>query len=277
MTDSSSTTCAACGAVASGKFCAHCGAALTSQACASCGGELAPGANFCARCGAAVTRAGHAGVPAAAMRGLAPTPASERTPWIIATVLCAVTIAAVLYAANKRTPPDAPSMANAGNAVTGIADDPGATPATQGAPDISNLTPHQQFTRLEAHIDSMLQHGDTTNVAFFMQMSLQAYANLPPADRDIDAQYHAAIRQAQLGSLDTARAMADSIMRKSPNNLLGDVVRTMTAEFAGDSAGARAARATFRTHFDAEMAKKRPEYLAHQAFLDQFRQTTGTP
>lgn len=270
-------TCPACGASASGNFCANCGAALTSRSCAACGNDLDPAANFCARCGADASAGSRAGSPATAGRGRVPTPASDRTPWIIATALCAITIAAVLYAANKRTPPAAPSMANAGNAVTGIADEPGAAPTAQRAPDISNLTPRQQFTRLEGRIDSMLQHGDTTNVAFFMQMSLQAYANLPPAERDIDAQYHAAIRQAQLGSLDTARAMADTIMRESPNNLLGDVVRAMTGEFAGDSTAVRAARAAFRQHFDVEMAKKRPEYLEHQAFLDQFRQTTGTP
>jgi hypothetical protein len=270
-------TCAACGASATGNFCANCGAAVTSRSCPGCGNELDPAANFCAQCGAGAAAGTRAASPGAAGRGLVPMPASDRTPWIIATALCAITIAAVLYAANKRTPPEAPSMANAGNAVTGIADDPGAAPAGQRAPDISNLTPRQQFNRLEGRIDSMLQHGDTTNVAFFMQMSLQAYANLPAGERDIDAQYHAAIRQAQLGSLDTARAMADTIMHESPDNLLGDVVRAMAAEFAADSTALRAARTAFRTHFDAEMAKKRPEYLEHQAFLDQFRQTTGAP
>lgn len=265
MSEAIKAMCPACGHPAEGNFCAHCGATLGTARCAACGGELSPGANFCHRCGASRSSATPA-VPARAA-----SHPSDRTAWVVAAILCVVTIAAVVYAASRRGAAPAPQMANAGNAVTGVADDPTA-PAAAGmrAPDISNLTPREQFTRLDTRISSMLQSGDTTNVAFFMQMALQAYANLPDTARDVDIRYHAGMRQAQLGALDTARAQADTILRMAPNNLLAYVLRAAVANFSGDSAGERQARSDFKAHYAAEIAKARPEYQEHKGFLAQF-------
>src|SRR4051812_49112297 len=69
----STTTCASCGTIASGRYCANCGAVLTGVACSSCSAELSPGAKFCHRCGAPT-----AGAP--------PTPETRTNslPWIVA-------------------------------------------------------------------------------------------------------------------------------------------------------------------------------------------------
>jgi hypothetical protein len=207
--------------------------------------------------------------------------ASDRTAWIIACVLITLVIIGVVYSANRRSTPDVPAMDNAGNAgagaaAAGVAANPvaGCTP-TGPAPDISKLTPKQQFLHLVDRIDGWLVKGDTACVITFTPMALNAYANLTATDRDVDAQYRAAMVQAEVGMFANARALADSILITAPDNLLGYYVRATTAEFAGDSATAQAARGAFRTHYDAEMKKNRPEYAEHRAFLAQYRASDG--
>lgn len=195
-------------------------------------------------------------------------------PWLIAALLVVVVIVGVILAATRRGAPVVPTMANAGNAVQGVADDPSTT-ATSRAPDISNLTPKEQYARLVARISQAMDKGDTATVITFTPMALGAYANLPRADRDIDARFHAAILQAEVGMFDNARAVADTIMQLAPDDLFGYYIRATVAEFAGDSATAKSARAGFRDHFDAEMKKQRPEYTEHLALLQQYRQGDG--
>jgi len=206
------------------------------------------------------------------------TPAgASRAPWLVAGVLVVMIIAGVLYSANRRAAPDVPSMANAGNAgtaVTGLADNPNAGCVPTGpAPDISKLTPKERFVRLVDRINGYLDKNDTACVITFTPMALGAYANLAPADRDIDARYHAAMLEAQVGMLDNARALADTIMAAAPDNLFGYYIRATTAEFAGDSAAAKAGRAAFQAHYDAEMKKNRPEYTEHRPLLEQYRKS----
>jgi hypothetical protein len=198
---------------------------------------------------------------------------------MIAGVLVVLVVGGVLYSANRRAAPDVPVMANAGNAggaVTGIADNPASSCAPSGpAPDISKLTPKERFVRLVDRITTYLEKNDTACVITFTPMALGAYGNLPAADRDIDAQYHAAMLEAQVGMLDNASALADTIMTTAPDNLFGYYIRAVTAEFAGDSAKARSARAAFRLHYDVEMKKNRPEYSEHRPFLEQYRTSEG--
>jgi hypothetical protein len=213
------------------------------------------------------------GDPTAPAGPRVPLPASDRIPWIIAAVLATLTIVAVLYAANRRAHPDIPSMANAGNATPGAADVP-AGPAGR-PPDLSTMTPREQFTRLNARIAQALEKGDTATVVNFTPMAFGAYANLPDTDRDVDVRYQVAMLQAQVGMFPEARAMADTIMTLAPDNLLAYYIRATVAEFAGDSAQARIARAGFRAHYDAELKTRRPEYTAHLPFLEQYRKGNG--
>lgn len=208
-------------------------------------------------------------------RGLVPLPSSGRTPWVVAGLMILVTIAAVAYFARKRSEPSIPSMANAGNAVPGAADAGGAGVPVGRAPDISNLTPKEQYTRLVERISRAEEAGDSATAMNFTPMALGAYANLPPGDRDIDARYHAAMLQARARMLDNASALADTIMKESPDNLLGYYVRAVVAGVAGDWAKARAARAAFRAHYDAELKKRRPEYILNRGLLEQYRQGEG--
>jgi hypothetical protein len=214
--------------------------------------------------------------PFAARAGASPLPAGaagNRTPWIIAGILTIVTIAAIAYSARGKGAPEGTDMGNAGNATPAAA---GGTGGTLGpAPDISQMTPREQFARLEARVTAAAEKGDSATVINFTPMALGAYTNLPPGDRDIDARYHAAMLQAQVGMFPGALALADTINAESKNNLMATYIRIMVAEFQGDSAKAKAERAKFRDNFDAEMKTKRPEYVDHQPFLENYRKNAG--
>lgn len=197
---------------------------------------------------------------------------ANKAPWLIALALTVVTVAAITYSAKAKGAATPPDMANAGNSAAGGT----AAPTSLGvAPDISQMTPREQFSRLEGRVTAAAEKGDTATVINFTPMALGAYANLPPGDRDIDARYHAAMLQAQVGMFPGALALADSITTESKHNLMATYIRIMVAEYQGDSTKARAERATFRADFDAEMKTKRPEYVDHQPFLENYFKTDG--
>jgi hypothetical protein len=238
--------------------------ASTQRFCTGCGIALTAGVRFCSACGTPIG-GGAARQPA----GAVPTPASTGSPapWIVAGLLTVVAVAAVIYAATDRTEPPAAG-------VTIGAD--GATAAPTGpAPDISNMTPREQFTRLSDRVTEASEKGDTATVLRFTPMALGAYANLPPGDRDIDARYHMAMIQAQVGMFAEAAALADTILTEAPNNLMGYFVQAIIADFQGDKGKAEAARAAYRKQYDSELAKKRDEYQAHLALLEAFKNAPG--
>lgn len=286
MTASSPVSCPGCGAAASGNFCAACGAPLGAQQCASCGAALSPGARFCHKCGAAapgIPRAPGASGPVGRSpagspdyHGMQALPARDRTAWVVAGSMILLTIVAVAYFATRRSEPAVPSMANAGNAVPGTADAAGGGAPTVRAPDISNMTPREQYARLVARIARAEAAGDSATIINFTPMALGAYGNLPPGDRDIDARFHAALLQLRSGLVDNARALADTIMKESPDNLLGYYVRAQLATQGGDARKAQAARAAFGAHYDAEMKRDRPEYQANRPLLEQYRKGAGS-
>lgn len=163
-------------------------------------------------------------------------------------------------------------MANAGNA---SAVGSGDTSAVARAPDISNMTPRERFTRLSDRIQTAIEARDSNQVFQFFPMAEGAFTQLPAADRDVDARYHMGMLWAQVGEFPKAKAQADSIMAVAPGNLFGYYMYAMLAEFRGDSTAARKARADFRANYDAEIKKARPEYKDHEPFLDTYRKGPG--
>jgi hypothetical protein len=190
-------------------------------------------------------------------------------------------VSAVIYSANKNNGAQKQtSMSNAGNsgsnAGAGVNAPLGAGGVPPGrAPDISNMSPKERFVRLEGRITQALQAGDSNTVVSFTPMALQAYAQLPDSNRDVDAQYHAAMLEAQVGMFAEATALSDTILKRAPDNLFGYYIRATVADFSGDSTAARKARASFRAHYDAELKKNRPEYSEHRPFLEQYRKGDG--
>ena len=179
-------------------------------------------------------------------------------------MLCFAAIAGVVYSAGKRGEVAPPSMANAGNAT-------GTAPAALGpAPDISNMTPREQFARLNDRVMAAAEAGDSTTVITFWPMAAGAYENLLPGDRDIDARYHMATLHLLVGQFPAALALADTIMTESPDNLLGWYVRGVIAEFQADTARLTSSRQAFTRAYPAEIATGRDEYVHHTDMLRQY-------
>lgn len=243
---------------------------------------LPAGAKFCHKCGTPAGALARGGAGASASSGL-PTPVaagaghgpagstartSQQVPWIVAGILAIVAITAVVYAGSRRGEVAAPAMANAGNVGAG----------GTVAPDISNMTPKEQFNRLIDRVTTAAERGDTATVARFWPMTSGAYQNLPAADRDVDAQFHMGWLHLFARQYPEVKALADTIMTAAPNHLFGYYLRASVAQAQGDSAGAREASKAFRGHYDTEMAKKnRPEYAQHRAMLEKFRDATTAP
>ena len=247
MTDPTPTPCPKCGHPASGNFCDECGSPLGQRFCGQCGTAAVAGARFCAGCGAPL---------ATGRRGEVAT--EPRTPWMVAGVLSLMAIALVLWAASQRGDGQAPGVT-------------AAAPAAATPPDLSTMTPREQFTRLNDRIMTAAQTGDSATVIRFWPMASQAYHNLLPGDLDVDARYHMATLYLLVGQLPDARALADTMMAESPDNLLAWYLRGVAAEYEGDTAAAREARDAFEAHYDAELATGRQEYVDHADLLAEWR------
>jgi hypothetical protein len=185
-------------------------------------------------------------------------PASDRNAWIIAGVLCVALVGGIAYKVSSSSPqPAIPDMANAGVS-TG-----------ERAPDISSMSPRERFDRLFNRIMQAAERGEAAEIERFTPMALGAYEQLD--NRDVDARYHAAVIHLQSGGIPQARALADTILRESPGHLFGYIIRGTAARMANDSGAERRAQQDFLTHYPAQMAANRVEYLEHRPVIDEFR------
>ncbi len=214
--------------------------------CAACGSPLTPGARFCHVCGAS---------GGAARR--------ERWVWGVTAVLVLAVVALGVVLVRGERPAPLPAM---GSAAAGGAD-PSGLPVR--APDISAMTPREQFDRLFDRAMTAAEAGDTGMMVMMSQHGLEAYAQLDALDGD--ARYHAAVLLVQLGRYAPALALADSILRAEPGHLFGHLIRGTVAELTGDRAALARARADFLAAWDAEQARPRTGYLDHPTVLQEFR------
>ncbi len=218
---------------------------MTNQgsSCRTCGAPLGRGASFCHRCG------NRADTPRAPGEGLA---------WAVAGGLVVVTLVVFLAARSGSGP------------ATSVGGAPQAPGLTGPAPDISGLSPRQQFDRLYERVMAAAAEGDTTTMVRLSEHAFQAYAELDTLDAD--AGYHAAILAAQVGGFPAALALADSILAADPEHLFGYLIRGTVANLAGDATALATAQTAFLRAWPSESARGRTEYLDHQTILDQFRQ-----
>ncbi len=222
-----------------------------------------PGAMFCANCG---TSFGGDAQPSAPDTPSVGTARGTRS-WTIPAMIGVAAIAALGWAASRPSP----------TVTSGGTTSPSGAVVSDGTPpDLSNLSPQEQFLRLADRIQASVQSGDTATVVRFFPMMEQAFTNLPTADRNNDLRFHLALLRAQVGHFPGAVAQVDTIVASAKNHLLVDYLRALIADYQGNVAAGRAARLAFRQHFDTEVALKRPEYLAHRSLLDDFLKTTPT-
>lgn len=250
-----SAHCAACGAQISGRFCSQCGTPAAAGRCPRCGATAGAGARFCAACGAPLS----SGQPAAS-----PVSGEAAGRPLLPMLLTGTAVLAVVLVFLFRSQPASSGPVAAGQA-------PFAT-GTGTPPDLSTMTPRQQFDRLYERVMMASEQGDTGTVNQFSPMALMAYRNLGPADLDADSRFHAAMIRLHTGDIAGARALADTILTVDPRHLFGYIVRNGIGRFAGDQAEVQRTYREFLAAADAELRTGRQEYQLHQTMIDNFQQ-----
>ena len=250
---STTSTCPACQAPATGKYCSNCGAPLAGATCAACQTALTPGAKFCHRCGTPATAsAADTRIAAPAERGL-----GSALPWAVAAIALVALIALV---AAQRFSSRSPSTAIAS------ADAPAAAQGGPAPVDISQMSPEERAERLYDRVMSLNERGRTDSVQFFAPMAMQAYVML--GGLNADQRYDLGRIAAVSGATDVAKAQADTILSAQPQHLLG----LMLAADVAAKSGNRTAETSYLRRFVAaapgERAKQLPEYQQHVAEID---------
>jgi hypothetical protein len=161
----------------------------------------------------------------------------------------------------------------------GTGADPAAQSAGQGGapgalPDLSTMTPRDQFDRLYNRVMQASEQGDTATANRFSPMALQAYTNLPEVDQD--ARYHAAMIRLHGGDIPGAQALADTIGTLQKGHLFGFVLNAAIARFGQDERKLQQNYAGYLGALDVEMKAGRPEYQDHKTMLDNFTTTART-
>jgi hypothetical protein len=170
----------------------------------------------------------------------------------------AVVLVVLIFRPGPGSGPDAPLIA------------PAAAP--EGAPpDLSGMPPMERFNRLYQRIITGAQTGDQATVTRFMPMAVAAFAMLDPVT--VDARYHMAMLHLHVGNLDAAASQADTVKRTHPDHLFGYVIGAAVARWRKDDKARDADYDQILQRYDAEMAKRLPEYLEHQAMLEELRRT----
>ena len=133
------------------------------------------------------------------------------------------------------------------------------------------MSPAERFDRLYRRIITAAQTGDQATVTGFMPMAISAFAMLDTVT--VDARYHMAMLHLHVGNLTAAAAQGDSVKQSDADHLFGWVITAAVARWNKDDKARDAAYRKVLERYDAEMAKRRPEYLEHRSMLEDLRRT----
>lgn len=248
-----SQTCPSCAAEASGRFCPQCGVAIDAT-CRECQNPLPAGARFCNQCGVTVSAA-----PVAKAR-------QPVLAWAIAGAAVAA-LAAVAIVPRLGPEPEQAAAAAASLAPQQQQAAPGSMdPASV---DLSSMSPRERADRLFNRVMEGMSGGDTTRIAFFTDMAIQAYGMVP--ERNADLHYHLGELYRVKGDMDAARAQADSIIAADPQHLFGLFGAANAEQTRGNTAEAKALFQRFLDGYAAQIARDLPEYREHQQGLPAMR------
>lgn len=144
-------------------------------------------------------------------------------------------------------------------------------PAGVGAmrgPDISNMSSQEKADRLYNRVMLAAEQGNTQQAQFFAQMAMQQYDALHEEQGGIystDQRYHLGRIAESVGAPAVTRAEADTILQKSPDNLLGLILAVGVARATGNPT----ARAEYQKKLlaveAAQRGKKMDDYTQHAA------------
>jgi hypothetical protein len=185
---------------------------------------------------------------------------------VIAWLVAAVAVGGVVIGVVRNKPDTAsPTMANAGNAVPGIAP----------LPDLSALSPEERFATL---FDRLMRAGtawDSATVASLSPLAMAAYADLDSVDAD--TRFHAGLIAIQIGNFRGAHALADTLEARDPGHLFGPILVGALARLEGDTVAYRQALDRIRERAPSELARTdRPEYVEHRQLLTEVQQAAET-
>jgi hypothetical protein len=139
-------------------------------------------------------------------------------------------------------------------------------PAGPASIDVSSMSPQERASRLFDRIMRLSEEGRQDSVALFSSMAIPVYESLGPLD--LDSRYDLG-RIAQVsGQLDLAQAQADTILRQSPNHLLGLVLALAVADARGNSAERSALQRRLLDAETSQLARGLDEYVRHRADID---------
>jgi hypothetical protein len=223
-----------------------------ATACRSCDAVLPGGARFCTDCGTPV------GEGAVAAR-------SNRRVVILAGVAIVIAIFGSYVAVGRHVTERSATVSPPHRSET--------PPTPASAVDLTTMTPREAADRLFNRVMAADERGDRAEVARFAPMALQAYTRVVPLD--LDARYHLGLISLADGDLALARRHVADLLREAPDHLLGLILAVRLAESADDAGEAAQGAARFAAAYDAEIVKARPEYQAHRATIDQFRDGQG--
>ncbi len=109
---------------------------------------------------------------------------------------------------------------------------------------------------------ALASQGKSDSVLFFAPMAISSYLMLAPMNAD---QRYDLGRVAEVsGALPLARAQADTILQQNPGHLLGLILASRVASLDKRAADQKALDARLLAGFQAEMAKRLPEYERHE-------------
>jgi Double zinc ribbon len=268
MTETSpanSNPCPNCGEPASGRFCSNCGMPLGGIACGACGAELASGAKFCHKCGTPVALPGAAEGLAAGVGGSAGAVSAgppgrsggDVLPWAVAGVAFVALIA--MFAGQRLAGGSSTAGAQGAPAASGSS----VEMPTGPAPDISQMTPQEQASRLYDRIMSAFEAGHMDTVQMFAPMAIGAYQNLG-ASMTLDERYDLGRVAEVTGAYPLAAAEADTILREHPNHLLGLILAAQAAHSQNQATAEKKYLDRLVKAAPAEQRKNLPEYQQHE-------------
>ncbi|MEJ2482459.1 MAG: zinc ribbon domain-containing protein [Gemmatimonadota bacterium] len=267
--------CPKCGSEQTGKFCSDCGAKISDKGprCRKCGSALEADALFCPGCGTPT--------------GFKPEkPRTAALPWVLSALALVAFAVAIAFFIRGQAAPRIGDMgmtgglpeAEQGQAMGGAAGGSGAP--SGGMADLSQMTPRQAADRLFERAMREEDGGDTERAKFFANMAVQAYGQVPPAERDLDAQFHIGLLQLLQENVEAARAEAEAILAVRPDHLLGLALAAQVARAEGDDAAEADAYRRFLESLDSERASGLTEYQLHSTLIDnetaRARQVTGS-
>lgn len=146
------------------------------------------------------------------------------------------------------------------------------------APDISTLSPQERADRLYNRVMLLASEGKIDSVQFFAPMAVQSYLLLQPLN--LDQRYDLGRIAEVTGALPLAQAQADTILRNSPNHLLGLILEARLATIAGDTTRVRSYERRLLAAQKTELARNLDEYVRHRDditnALQQARKSVGT-